>query len=118
MRTLILAGLVAVASTAAWAGDAPAAPQQSICVDANFGYNARSLNQHDVFIQNSVGKRPPVRLKTSCINLEPATAIAIHSAFGCVGLGDSVSASILGGRREQCVVTRVLPYMPEEGDEK
>ena len=118
MRALILAGAFAAASAVAFAAE-PAAPPKSVCINANFAYNARSLNQHDVFIQKAVGKtRPAARLRTSCINLEPATAIAVHSPFSCIGLGDQVAASTIDGRREQCIVTRVLPYAPEEGDKK
>jgi hypothetical protein len=118
MKAAILAGLLVAVPAAAWAEDAPAIPPKSVCVDANLGYHARSLNQHDVYIENAVGKRRSARLKTSCINLEPSVAIAVHSSFICIGMGDDVSASTIDGHREQCVVTRVLPYVPEEGDKK
>jgi hypothetical protein len=99
------------------AGFAAAESPQSICIDPHKSYNARSLNQHDVFVQTSIGKpRPPARLETSCINLEPAIGIGLSTSFICIGLGDDVVANTIDGHVEHCVVTRVRPYAPEKGD--
>lgn len=108
--TRIAAALIVVAASAS------ASPT---CIDPHFSYNARSLNQHDVFVQNGIGKpRPPLRLTTSCINLEPAVSIGLGSAFTCIGLGDSVVAHTIDGHVERCVVTHVEPYAPKAGDRK
>ena len=112
MKLVIFAALLAAASTAALA-DAPKAS----CIDPHNSYVARPLNQHDVVASVSIGTpRPPVRLKTSCIHLQDATGIGLSSEFACIGLGDRVVATTVGRGSEFCVVTRVLPYAPEEGD--
>jgi hypothetical protein len=114
MKLLLVAAVFAAASTAALA-DAPKAS----CIDPHRSYVARPLNQHDIFVQTSMGKpKPPVRMKTTCIFLEPAISVRFSSAFTCVGQGDTVMASTVDGRRETCRVTRVLPYEPEAGDIK
>ena len=114
MKLVIFAALLAATSTAALA-DAPKAS----CIDPDKSYIARPLNHHDIFVQTSIGKpRPPVRIKTSCIYLDPAIGIGLSSQFNCVGLGDTVVATTVSGTRESCIVTRVLPYAPEEGDLK
>jgi hypothetical protein len=114
MKRVLVAGLLAVASTSALA-DAP----KTSCIDPHRPYVSRSLNHHDIFVQTSLGKpKPAVRLKTSCIDLDPAIGFGLSSQFNCIGLGDSVVATTIDGKREACVVTRVLPYAPEEGDKK
>jgi hypothetical protein len=114
MKLLFLTALLAATSTAALA-DAPKAS----CIDPHKSYVARALNHHDIFVQTSIGTpRPAVRLKTSCINLEPAIGFGLSSQFNCMGLGDTVVATTVSGTRESCIVTRVLPYVPEEGDLK
>lgn len=112
MKLLIVAGAVTTLASAAWAE----VPKTS-CIDPHRSYVARPLNHHDVFVQTSIGTpKPAVRLKTSCVHLDPAIGIGLSSSFSCVGQGDTVVASILGGQREACTVTRVLPHAPEEGD--
>ncbi len=112
MKLILIAGAAAVLASAAWAE----APQAS-CIDPHRSYVARPLNHHDVFVQQSIGKpKPPVRLKTSCTYLDPAIGFGLNSSFNCMSLGDSVVATINGGRRESCVVTGVKAYAPEEGD--
>ena len=114
MKFVIFVALLAAASTAALA-DAP----KVSCIDPHRSYIARPLNHHDVFAQTSIGKpRPPVRLKTSCTYLDPAIGIGLSSQFTCLSLGDTVVATTISGTRESCIVTRVLPYAPEEGDLK
>jgi hypothetical protein len=114
MKLLFLAALLAATSTAALA-DAPNAS----CIDPHKSYVARALNHHDVFVQTSIGTpRPAVRLTTSCIYLDPAIGFGLSSQFTCMGRGDTVVATTISGTRESCIVTRVLPYAPEEGDLK
>jgi len=113
MKLLLLAAALAATSTVA-AAETPAAS----CIDPHKSYVARPLNDHDVYVEQSIGKpKPPVRLKTSCIHLGPAIGIGLSAQINCVGLGDHVVAT-LGGHREGCIVTRVLPYAPEDGDIK
>lgn len=110
MKFVVLAG--AALASAAWAE----APKAS-CIDPHHSYIARPLNHHDVFVQQSIGApKPAVRLKTSCIYLDPAIGFGLSSPYTCIGLGDPVVATINGGKREACVVTKVLPYAPEKGD--
>jgi hypothetical protein len=112
MKLAILAGAGLVLASAAWAQ----APKAS-CVDPHSSYVARPLNNHDVFVRQSIGKpKPPIRLKTSCIHLDSAIGFGLSSSFTCIGLGDPVVATINGGGHQGCVVTKVLPYAPEEGD--
>jgi hypothetical protein len=112
MKLVLAAGLSVAIAGAAWAE----APKAS-CIDPHRSYVARPLNHHDVFVQNSMGApRPPVRLKTSCTYLDPAIGIGLSSQFTCMGLGDTVVATTIDGKREACVVTKVLAYAPEQGD--
>lgn len=114
MKILVFTSVLALTATAAVAADAPKAS----CLDPHKSYVARPLNDHDVFAQQSIGKpKPPVRIKTSCIHIGSAIGIGLSGTFNCIGLGDRVVATV-GGSRESCVVTRVLPYAPEEGDNK
>jgi hypothetical protein len=114
MKRVLLAGVAIVVAGSAWAE----APKTS-CIDPHRSYVARPLNNHDVFAQTSIGTpKPPVRFKTSCINLDPAIAVTLSSQFNCVGLGDHVVATTVDGKRESCIVTKVLPYAPEDGDIK
>lgn len=114
MKRVILAGLGLLLAGAAWA-EPPKAPVA--CINPHKSYIAHPLNEHDLYVIQSIGRaKPPVRLKTSCHNLGPAIAFGLSSPFNCLGLGDTVVATIVDGHRESCVVTRVLTYTPEEGD--
>ncbi len=107
-----------VVSALALTGAAMAATAAS-CIDPHKSYVARPLNNRDVFVRQSIGTaKPPVRLQTSCIDIHAALGFGISSSFNCVGLGDTVVATINGGRRESCRVTKVLPYAPQDGDIK
>lgn len=112
MKLLIVAGAVILVANAAWAE-----PPKETCLDPHRSYIARPLSHHDVFVQQSIGTpKPPVRLKTSCTFLDPAIGVGLSSPYTCIGLGDTVVATINGGKRESCVVTKVMLYAPEEGD--
>jgi len=94
-----------------------AAPPKASCIDAHLSYAARPLNHHDVFVQTTIGKpKPPVRIKTSCTYLDPAIGFGFSSPYTCIGLGDTVVATMNGGHRESCLVTGVMPYAPQQGD--
>lgn len=112
VKLVLVAGAVA-----ALAGTAGAEAPRPSCINPHQSYVARPLNHHDVWVQNSIGKpKPPVRLKTSCIYLDPAIGIGLNSQFTCVSLGDTVVATTIDGKRESCVVTGVQTYAPEDGD--
>ena len=111
MKLIVLAGFVAV-TNAAWA-DAPKAS----CIDTRRSYVARPLNHHDVFVRSTMGNpKSPVRVKTTCIYLDPAIGIGLNAEFTCLGLGDTVVATTIDGHRESCRVAGVVPYAPEQGD--
>lgn len=98
-----LSVLLLLSSSAATA--APAA-----CVDVQRSYEAHTDGMHDVIIRNAIGKpRPPLRLTTTCVNLEKADAISVSSDFGCVSQGDIVVATKIDGHREVCRVSSVAP---------
>jgi hypothetical protein len=114
MKTLILVALLAATSTAALADE----PKAS-CINPRKSYIARPLNQHDVFVQSSMGKpKPPVRIKTTCTSLESAIGFGLSAEFNCMGLGDTLTATTANGRVTVCKVKRVVPYAPEDGDLK
>ena len=83
-----------------------------VCVDATSGdrYNARPISQHEVLARNAIGpeKRAAV-LGTTCIHIYRESNIALHSLTQCIGLGDEVGVSTMGGQGERCRVTSVKP---------
>lgn len=117
-RAIILASFLLALAPATMAADqAPQADGGKACINPHFGYNARSLNQHEIYVRNAIGKpRPALRLTTSCLNLDPAIGIGLSSSFTCIGLGDPVVATTVDGHVESCVVTHIAPYAPAKGD--
>ena len=95
--------------------------QDKVCVDATSGnrYNARPISQHEVLARNAIGpeKRAAV-LGTTCIHIYRASNIALHSLTQCIGLGDDVGVSTMGGRSERCRVTSVTPAAETYADAK
>jgi hypothetical protein len=82
----------------------------SICVDASSRnqYNARPLARHDVLARNAFGQdRRAAKLTTTCIHIDRDAFVALHSLTRCIGKGDEVAVSTLGGRSERCKVTGV-----------
>ena len=95
--------------------------QDKVCVDATSGdrYNARPISQHEVLARNATGpeKRAAV-LGTTCIHIYRESNIALHSLTQCIGLGDDVGVSTMGGRGERCRVTKVTPAAETYADAK
>jgi len=90
---------------------AQAPPTKSLCVDAtrNTGYNARPISLHEVLARNATGDRRGARIMTTCIHIDRAANVALHSLTRCIGLGDTVSVAVMGGPGETCRVTGVSP---------
>ena len=92
---------VILAATPAFA---PALAQDKpLCVDAsqNDRYNARPLSLHTVLARNAFGEdRRAVKLETTCIHVDRAAFISLHSFTRCIAVGDDVVTSVLGGPRE------------------
>ena len=112
MIRIVFAAMAAVLAANAALAD----PLQASCIDPKRSYVARPLNNHEIFVQNSIGKaKAPVRLTTSCHHLEPVIGFGFGATFSCIGTGDTVIATAMGDR-QSCVVTKVAPYVPQEGD--
>ncbi len=95
---------IALSPASAWA-QAPA----PLCIDASHdsSYNARPISRHEVLARNAIGDRRGVRLGTSCIHIDRAAIVGLHSLTHCVAKGDEVAVSVPGGPREICRVTGV-----------
>jgi len=93
----------------------PARPPKPLCIDAtrNSSYNARPISLHEVLARNALGDRRGARIKTTCIHIDRAAIVNLHSMTHCIGLGDTVAVSLMGGRGETCKVTGVSP-VPED----
>ena len=95
--------------------------QDRVCVDATSGdrYNARPISQHEVLARNAIGpeKRAAV-LGTTCIHIYRESFIGLHSLTQCIGLGDDVTVSTMGGSGERCRVTKVTPAAESYADAK
>ena len=97
----------------------PAFAQDKFCIDASTReqYNARPISQHEVLARNAFGAdHRAARLGTTCIHIYRESNIALHSLTRCVGLGDDVAVSTMGGRGEQCRVTSVTPAAESYAD--
>jgi hypothetical protein len=90
-------------------------PPKSLCVDAtrNTSYNARPISLHEVLARNATGDRRGARISTTCIHIDRAANVALRSMTHCIGLGDTVSVSLMGGPGETCRVTGVS-LVPED----
>jgi hypothetical protein len=114
MRYAVLLVLLAVATPAF-------ADTSSMCVDASSQnqYNARPLAQHDVLAKNALGAdHRAARITTTCIHIYRESNVALHSMTRCIGLGDEVAISTVGGRGERCRVTSVAPVADSYADAK
>jgi hypothetical protein len=121
MKYVILSVLLLGAGPAFAQEKVPASTEGKVCVDATSGdrYNARPFSQHEVLARNAIGpeKRAAV-LGTTCIHIYAASNIALHSLTQCIGLGDDVGVSTMGGRGERCRVTKVTPAAETYADAK
>jgi hypothetical protein len=110
MSLAILGGFGLI--VAAQAADSPKAS----CIDPHRSYLAQPLNNHEIYVVNTMGpKKPPVRLTTSCYHLESALGFGLSSEFLCIGQGDTVVAT-LAGDRQICRVTKIASYVAQKGD--
>jgi hypothetical protein len=101
-----------LAAAPAWA---QTPPPKSLCIDASrdTNYNARPISLHEVLARNATGDRRGARIKTTCIHIDRAANVALRSMTHCIGLGDTVSISLMGGPGETCRVTGVS-LVPED----
>ena len=101
---------------------APAfAQDKPLCVDASRDgrYNAQPLSLHKVIARNTFGTdKRAVTLETTCIHVDRAAFISLRSFSQCIAVGDDVVASVPGGHRELCRVTKVSPATQSYGDVK
>ncbi|HKY18365.1 MAG TPA: hypothetical protein VJL82_05475 [Rhizomicrobium sp.] len=105
MKHVVLLSLLAAATPAF-------ADTGSICIDASSHnqYNARPLAQHDVLARNALGSdHRAARIATTCIHIYRDSLVALQSLTRCIGKGDEVAVSTIGGRHERCRVTGVTP---------
>jgi len=115
MKYAVLFVICAVTAMPAFAQDKP------LCVDASRDgrYNARPLSLHTVLARNAFGSdHRAVTLDTTCIHVDRAAAISLHSFSQCIAVGDDVVTSLLGGHREICRVTHVTPAAQNYADAK
>jgi len=121
MKYVILSVLLLGTSSAFAQDKVPANTEGRVCVDATSGtrYNARPISQHEVLARNAIGpeKRAAV-LGTTCIHIYRESTIGLHSLTQCIGLGDDVGVSTMGGRSERCRVTSVKPAAETYADAK
>ena len=121
MKQVILSVLLLGAGPALAQDKVPAGADGKVCVDATSGnrYNARPISQHEVLARNATGpeKRAAI-LGTTCIHIYRESNIALHSLTQCIGLGDDVGVSTMGGPGERCRVTKVTPAAETYADAK
>ncbi len=104
MKHVVLSALLLVSG--------PAFAQDKICIDASSReqYNVQPISQHEVLAKNALGAdHRAARLGTTCIHIYRESNVALHSLTKCIGLGDDVAVSTMGGRGEHCRVTSVTP---------
>jgi len=97
------------------------AQDKPLCIDASQDgrYNARPLSLHTVLARNAFGSdRRAVKLDTTCIHVDRAAFVSLHSFTRCIAVGDDVVTSIPGGHRELCRVTGVTPVPESYADAK
>jgi hypothetical protein len=88
--------------------------QTDACLNPHFSYRAQPAGLHDLVAENTIGTHlTKVRITTSCIDLHDADVISLNTAFGCLGRGDDVVATSIGGRRQRCIVTNIAPVTPQ-----
>ncbi len=116
-----LAVLFFLAATAVPAFAPAFAQDKPLCVDASRDdrYNARPLSLHTVLARNAFGSdHRAVKLETTCIHVDRAAYVSLHSFTRCIATGDDVVTSVPGGEREICRVTGVAPAAESYADAK
>jgi hypothetical protein len=116
MKYAVLFVIFAATTAPAFAQDKP------LCVDASQmdRYNARPLSLHTVLARNAFGSdHRAVKLDTTCIHVDRAATVSLHSMTTCIAVGDDVITAIPGGgHREICRVTGVTPAAESYADAK
>lgn len=115
MKHVVLALAFAATAMPAFAQDKP------LCIDASQTdrYNARPLSMHTVLARNAFGSdHRAAKLDTTCIHVDRAATVSLHSFTRCIAVGDDVSTSVLGGHRELCRVTGVAMTPESYADAK
>ena len=120
MKYVFLSVLLLGAGPALAQDKVPANADGKVCVDATSGnrYNARPISQHEVLARNATGPERTAVLGTTCIHIYRESFIGLHSLTHCIGLGDDVSVSTMGGPGERCKVTKVTPAAESYADAK
>ena len=115
MKHVVLVLAFAATAMPAFAQDKP------LCIDASQTdrYNARPLSLHTVLARNAFGSdHRAAKLETTCIHVDRAATVSLHSFTRCIAVGDDVVTSVLGGPREICRVTGVTPAAQSYADAK
>lgn len=114
-RALLFMALAAISAPAFAQDDKP------LCVGTSEDrrYNARPLSLHTVLARNAFGSdHRAVKLETTCIHVDRAAFVSLHSFTRCIAVCDDVVTSIPGGHREICRVTGVTPVAESYADAK
>jgi hypothetical protein len=86
-----------------------------ICIDPHYDYQALFLKDHDIVIHQTLGHdHRPLRLTTTCFDLRSAMTIRVSADFRCLAQGDNVATNTIDGHIQQCRITHVEPYVPDE----
>ena len=91
------------------------APQKPICIDPHYSYQALYLKDHDIVVKQTLGHdHRPLRATTTCFDLRSALTIRVSADFRCLDKGDNVATNTIDGHLQQCRITHVEPYVPNE----
>ncbi len=108
MKAICTLLAVFLAATPVLAAEAPSA---NVCIDPHKDYQARYLSGHDIVAKSTLGSdHRELKLTISCIDLRPNDYFTLSSQFACVGLGDTVVHTKVGGEHQSCRITHVEPY--------
>jgi len=112
MKSAYIVFPLTLLATAAIAAEAPAKP---ICIDPHYNYQALYLKDHDIVIKQTLGHdHRPLRATTTCFDLRSALTIRVSADFQCLDRGDNVATNTIDGHVQQCRITHIEPYVPDE----